>query len=289
LPGIWLGALMLAALACFEAVQPLSQAAHTLASGLQAARRLFQVVDAEPEVRDPLQPLPVPSPTRLDVDNLSFTYPDGTPALQNICFSLQRGQHLALIGPSGAGKTTLVNLLLRHWEYHAGHIYLDGQELRNFPATELRSKFAVVGQEAYIFNTSLRDNISIVRPSASQVEIEAAARLAHIHDFITCLPEGYDTWAGETGLRLSGGQRQRLAIARALLQDAPILILDEPTANLDPDTEQAVLQAIHTYARDRLLLTITHRPAALERADLVLVLSGGKIVEKQNITSLAAE
>ena len=278
LPGIWLGALMLVALACFEAVQPLSQAAQTFETGLQAASRLFQVVDAEPEVHDPAQPTPVPAPTRLEVENLSFSYPDGTPALQDISFSLACGGHLALIGPSGAGKTTLVNLLLRHWEYHTGHIRLDGQELRNFRAAELRLKIALVGQDTYIFNANLRDNISIARPSASQPEIEAAAKLAQIHDFITSLPEGYDTWAGETGLRLSGGQRQRLAIARALLQNAPILILDEPTANLDLDTEQAVLQAIHEYARDRMLLTITHRPAALHMADQVIVLSEGRVV-----------
>jgi thiol reductant ABC exporter CydC subunit len=278
LPGTWLGALMLVALACFEAVQPLSAAAQTFETGLQAARRLFQVVDARPEVCDPADPVPVPAPTHLEVENLSFSYPDGTPAVQNISFSLARGGSIALIGPSGAGKTSLVNLLLRHWEYHSGHIRLDGTELRRFRAAELRTKIAVVGQEAYIFNASLRDNISIARPSASQPEIEAAAKLAQIHDFISSLPEGYDTWAGETGLRLSGGQRQRLAIARALLQDAPILILDEPTANLDLDTEQAVLRAIHEYARDRMLLTITHRPMALEMADQILVLSGGKIV-----------
>lgn len=278
LPGIWLGALMLAALACFEAVQPLSQAAQTLEAGLQAARRLFQVVDAEPEVYDPTDPAPIPDLTRLEVTHLSFTYPDGTPALQDISFSLSRGQHLALIGPSGAGKTTLVNLLLRHWEYHAGHICLDGQELRTFRAAELRTKIAVVGQEAYIFNASLRDNITIARPSASQAEVEAAARLAQIHDFIISLSEGYDTWAGETGVRLSGGQRQRIAIARALLQDAPILILDEPTVNLDTATEAAVLQGIRSYAQDRLLLTITHRPAALANADQVIMLAGGRAV-----------
>ena len=277
LPGIWLGALMLAALACFEAVQPLSQAAQMLESGVQAARRLFQVVDAQPEVIEPAEPLPVPSPTSLAVEGLSFSYPDGTPALQDISFSLRHGQHLALVGPSGAGKTTLVNLLLRYWEYQGGHIRLDGEELRQFDGAELRSKIAVVGQDAYIFNASLRDNITIARPSATQEEVEAAAKLAQIHDFISSLPEGYDTWAGETGLRLSGGQRQRIAIARALLQETPILILDEPTANLDPQTEQAVLQAIHEYARERMLLTITHRPAALETADQVIHLSGGRM------------
>jgi thiol reductant ABC exporter CydC subunit len=279
LPGIWLGALMLAALACFEAVQPLSQAAQMLEAGVQAAGHLFQAVDAEPEVNEPIQPLPVPSsPTHLQVAGLSFSYPDGTPALQDISFSLRRGQHLALVGPSGAGKTTLINLLLRYWEYHTGHISLDGQELSQFNGTALRAKFAVVGQDAYIFNASLRDNLSIARPEASQEEIEAAAKLAQIHEFIRGLPEGYDTWAGETGLRLSGGQRQRVAIARALLQESPILILDEPTANLDPATEQAVLQAIHAYARERMLLTITHRPAAMKMADQVIVLSEGRVV-----------
>ena len=279
LPGIWLGALMLAALACFEAVQPLSQAAQMLEAGVQAAGHLFQVVDAEPEVNEPIQPLPVPSsPTHLQVAGLSFSYPDGTPALQDISFSLRRGQHLALVGPSGAGKTTLINLLLRYWEYHTGHIRLDGQELSQFNGTALRAKFAVVGQDAYIFNASLRDNLSIARPEASQAEIEAAAKLAQIHEFIRGLPEGYATWAGETGLRLSGGQRQRVAIARALLQESPILILDEPTANLDPATEQAVLQAIHAYARERMLLTITHRPAAMKMADQVILLSEGRVV-----------
>jgi len=280
LNGIWLGALMLAALACFEAVQPLSQAAQMLGTSLQAAHRLFEVVDAEPEVREPEQAQPIESPTRLEVRGLSFSYPDGTPALKEISFNLQRGQSLALIGPSGAGKTTLINLLLRYWEYSSGHILLNGQELHQLHGEALRAKIAVVSQDAYIFNASLRDNLSIARPEASQEEIEAAARVAQIHEFILSLPEGYDTWAGETGVRLSGGQRQRIAIARSILKDAPILILDEPTANLDPKTEQALLKAIAEYAQDRMLLTITHRPSAFEVADQVLVLSGGKIIQR---------
>lgn len=282
LEGIWLGALMLAGLACFEAVQPLSQAAQVMSTSLEAARRLFQVVDAEPEVQEPKEPNPVPSPSQLDVQALSFHYPDGMAALNNVSFSLQRGKHLALVGPSGAGKTTLVNLLLRYWEYSSGHILLNGQELRQFHGEALRAKIAVVSQDAYIFSASLRDNLTIARPEASQEDIDAAARIAKIHEFILSLPEGYDTWAGETGLRLSGGQRQRIAIARALLKDAPILILDEPTANLDPETEQAILEGIAEYAQERMLLTITHHPAALQGVDQVLVLSDGQIEVKDS-------
>jgi ATP-binding cassette subfamily C protein CydC len=177
-------------------------------------------------------------------------------------------------------------LLLRYWEYSTGHIRLNGQELRDFRGEELRGNIAVVSQEAYIFSASLADNLRIARPSASQTELETAARLAQIHDFIASLPEGYDTWAGETGVRLSGGQRQRLAIARALLQDAPILILDEPTTNLDQETEQAVLKAIFEYARERMLLTITHRSAVLDIADQVLVLEAGLIVMRKISSAL---
>ena len=279
LPGIWLGALMLAALACFEAIQPLSQAAQMLEASLQSARRLFQVVDAQPEVNDPENPAPVPEPERLEIEGLCFAYPDGTVALQDINLNLERGQHLALIGPSGAGKTTLVSLLLRYWEYTRGSIRLNGQEIRGFRGEELRANIAVVSQDAYIFNASLGENLRIARPSASQAEVEQAAKSAQIHEFIASLPEGYDTWAGETGARLSGGQRQRIAIARALLKDAPILILDEPTANLDAETEQAVLQAIGEVARERMLLTISHHPAVWQTADQVVELADGSIVE----------
>jgi ATP-binding cassette subfamily C protein CydC len=181
----------------------------------------------------------------------------------------------------------LLKLLLRFWAYHHGEIRFGGHSLRDFSPDELRAQIAVVSQRAYFFNASLRENLTLGCPNASQAEIEAASRLAQIHDFITGLPRGYDTFIGEQGLRLSGGERQRLALARALLKNAPLLILDEPTANLDPVTEKQVLDILFSAARiqtntqrPRTTLLITHRLVGLEKADEILVLDRGQIIER---------
>jgi len=285
--GVYLAVLALAALTSFEAVAPLPQAAQYLESNLQSARRLFAVVDTKPEVRDPEQPLPLPQAFTLKAENLRFHYPSPLSlassahyALDGITFNLPPGKRLAIVGLSGAGKSTLAYLLLRFWDFTEGQISLSGGDLRRYAQDAVRGRIAYVAQETYLFNASLRDNLLLARPQASQAELERAAQQARIHEFILRLPEGYDTWIGEQGLQLSAGERQRLAIARALLRDSPLLILDEPTANLDAITERQVLDTMLEASQDRATLLITHRLAGMEAMDEILVLDGGRVVER---------
>ena len=296
--GVYLAVLVMATLTSFEAVIPLPQAAQYLEINIQAARRLFEISDTEPEVKDPELPQPVPSDFKLEVKHLHFRYPlppstrspiltddhfseDDPWILDDLSFNMPQGKHLAIIGPSGGGKSTIVNLLLRFWEYNeGGHILLGDDELRAYNQDELRRHLGVVPQSIYLFNASIRENLRIARTSASQVEIEQAARQAQIHDFILTLPDAYDTWVGEQGLRLSAGERQRVAIARAILVDAPMLILDETTANLDSITGRQVLRALQEGSEGRSMLLITHRLVGLETMDEILVLDNGKVVER---------
>ena len=185
-----------------------------------------------------------------------------------------------MVGPSGAGKSTLADLLLGFWPYSRGHIWLEGRELSNYDGDDLRAHIGVVAQNTYLFNGTVSDNLLLARPDASEAEIEQAAQRAGLHDFILSLPAGYETWIGEGGLRFSGGERQRMAIARALLKDAPILILDEATAHLDPLAERSVTQAIQTLMAGRTTLVSTHQLFGLENASEILVLRGGCLVER---------
>jgi ATP-binding cassette subfamily C protein CydC len=190
------------------------------------------------------------------------------------------GKKVAIVGPSGAGKSTLANLLLRFWNAPPGSICLGGRDLLEVPEETARSMVSVISQQTYLFNATIRENLLLANPAANQAEMEQAARQAEIHAFIARLPKGYETMTGERGLRLSGGERQRLAIARALLKDAPLFLLDEPTANLDPLTERLILENIFALAKDRSLLLITHRLVGLENMDEIFVLDNGHVVER---------
>jgi ABC-type multidrug transport system fused ATPase/permease subunit len=222
--------------------------------------------------------------------DLRFTYPplDETDhnsersslALNGINLDLPTGKRLAIVGPSGAGKTTLANILLRFWDYKEGQIILGNNDLSQYHQDEVRALIGVVSQRTYLFNATLRDNLRLAQPEANLNEIVEACKSAQIHDFIVSLPEGYDTWIGEDGFRLSGGERQRLAIARTLLKDAPLLILDEPTANLDPLTERDLVQSLFSLAQERTTLWITHRLLGMETMDEILVMNRGWIVER---------
>ena len=280
--GVMLGTFALMTLASFEAVNPLPLAAQMWNSSRAAAKRLFEVVDAEPAVKAiGKKKLEMGPPISLQFSNLSFSYPtQSIPALQQVSFDVPAGKSIAIVGPSGAGKSTLTNLLLRFWDYEAGEITLGGQSLKVLNQDDVRKEMALVSQNSYFFNTSIRENLRLARRSITQEEMESAGKAAQIHEFIVSLPRGYDTLIGEQGVRLSGGERQRLAIARALLKDAPILILDEPTANLDPLTEKEMLATLFETMHGKTSLLITHRLVGLENVDEILVMNSGQIVEK---------
>jgi ATP-binding cassette subfamily C protein CydCD len=280
--GVMLGTFALMTLASFEAVTPLPLAAQMWNASREAARRLFEIVDAEPMVKDDIRCSKIDDRiSNIEFSNIFFTYPTQTiPALQDITFTIPAGRSIAIVGPSGAGKSTLANLLLRFWDYEVGDIALGGTSLKALNQEEVRKRFALVAQNSYFFNTTIRENLRLARRAISQEEIEAAARAAQIHDFLVSLPKGYDTLIGEQGLRLSGGERQRLAIARALLKEAPILIFDEPTANLDPQTEKQVLETLFEMMQGKTSLFITHRLVGLEHFDEIIVIDRGSIVER---------
>ncbi len=283
LSGVDLAVIALATLASFEGVLALPLAFQYLEANLQAARRLFEIVDVGNLARGHVRPPSVPvNPSQsLIVKELSFRYGDDEPlALDRVNLDLQPGKIVAVVGPSGAGKSTLIGLLLRFWDYMDGMITLNGIDLRDCDPDEVRRSIGVVSQTTHLFNASIRDNLLIARSAATEEEMIEAARRAQVHDFIQALPQGYATIVGEQGLKLSGGERQRLAIARVLLKNAPIILLDEATANLDPITEREVLRALKPSLRDRAALIITHRLIGLEEADEINVLSRGRIVER---------
>jgi ATP-binding cassette subfamily C protein CydC len=281
LGGVFLAVLALAALGSFEAIAPLAAAGQRLSSCFKAGQRLFEVIDTSPLVREPEHPSPVPASYDLHIRHLSFRYDALSPnVLDDISFSLAPGQHIALVGPSGAGKSTIASLLLRLWDYEQGSIQLGGQELHDYREQDIHRLIGVVEQQTHLFNASVRENLLIARPDASQAQIEEAARQASLHEMINALPQGYDTLIGEQGVKLSGGERQRLALARTFLKDAPIMIFDEPTANLDTCTEQEVLRTIYRLSQGRTTLLITHRLIGLERADEILVLQAGRVRER---------
>jgi len=291
--GVSLAVLALATAASFEAVLPLPQAAQFLESSLAAARRLFEIVDADgiavrpasaqenERIGEQEASLSPAKPPSIEVSHLTLRYAPCEPAaLDDITFSVPAGGCVAIVGASGAGKSTLANTLLRFWEPEAGEIRLDGCDVRDLTPEAVRQHFGVVAQQTHLFNMTIGDNLRLARAGATQAEIEAAARAAQIHAWIISLPAGYDTWVGEQGLRLSGGERQRLAIARALLKNAPVLLLDEPSANLDTAAERDLLAALAPLMIGRTTLIITHHLVGLERADEILVLDGGRIVER---------
>ncbi len=287
LDGLFLALLLLAAFASFEAVLPLPTAFQQVGGSLQAARRLFAVVDTPPAVREAQTASPQPENTSLVVERLRFRYAEHEPEiLSDITFTLLQGQSIAIVGPSGAGKSTLAHLLLRYWDYSEGHILLGGHELQKYQQEDLYKLISVVEQDTYLFNTTIRENLLLARPDASEAEMTEAAKQAQLHKFVQSLPQGYDTPVGEQGLRLSGGERQRVALARALLKNTPILILDEPTINLDAITERTIMQTLHTIRRNRTVLLITHRLIELETMDQILVLESGKIIERGTHTEL---
>lgn len=269
------------ALTSFFAAQGLNNVVNDYKVSIISAQRLFELMDQRPAVADRPGAVAARVTPSISLDNVSFAYDAGAqPVLNGIQLDIQPGSHVAIVGSSGAGKSTIANLLLRFWDPTQGAIRIGGRDLRDFTLDSLRDQIAVVSQRNYVFNTTIGDNIRMGKPGATQAEVDEAARRANLKEWIDSLPDGYETRVGEMGSKISGGQRQRLAIARALLKDAPILILDEATSNLDVQTEREVNAAIAELEKGRTVLTIAHRLSTVRTANEILVLEHGRVVER---------
>jgi ATP-binding cassette subfamily B protein len=248
-----------------------------------ATGRLLELLRAEPAIIDTATPQPLANSDKAEIQfqQVCFSYPSRlqTSALDRIDLNIAAGESVAFIGPSGAGKTTLFQLLLRFYDVSQGAIRLNGQDIRHLSLQELRSKIAIVPQDAVIFSASALENIGYGKPGASDEEVMAAGKLAQVEEFIKRLPDGYQTFLGERGTRLSGGQRQRIAIARAILKNAPLLLLDEATSALDAESEVLVQQGLNAAMQGRTTLIIAHRLATVHKVSRIVVLEHGRIVE----------
>src|SRR3989442_6053084 len=260
-------------------LETISRKVADLQASPTSAERAFALLDEVPDVAERPNARPLTRAAGAVVfRNVSFAFGDGRPILRGISFEVEPGTRVGVRGATGAGKTTLVSLLMRLYDPTAGQILLDGVDLREYKLDDLRRQFAVVLQETVLFSASIAENIAYAAPGASREQIVAAAHAANAHEFIARLPRGYDTQVGERGAQLSGGQRQRIALARAFLKDSPVLILDEPTSAVDAETEATILGAMRHLMRGRTVLVISHRPSTLERCAGLLVLESGRVV-----------
>ena len=277
---------------CFRPLHSLEKAYHASYRSGPAGREIFALLDTQPEITDgPCELSPSGAhPLAVAFEDVTFRYrPGDAAALDGFRLDIAPGERVALVGRSGAGKTTTVSLLLRFFDPSRGRITIGGQDIATVPLDQLRARIALVSQDTYLFHGTLRHNLLLARPDASEEEIVAAAQAARAHEFIAALPRGYDTVVGERGLKLSGGQRQRIAIARALLSKAPILVLDEATSSVDAASEAAIQRAVDTLTTGRTTLVIAHRLSTVRGADRIVVLDAGRVVEVGPHAALLAE
>ncbi|MCV6825180.1 MULTISPECIES: ABC transporter transmembrane domain-containing protein [Halocynthiibacter] len=275
------------------AVGALSEIWGELQRAAGATERLVELLNATDAIEDPNQPKPLPRPVRGEIlfDDVTFHYParPDIAALKGANLSIKPGETVALVGPSGAGKSTVIQLLQRFYDPTSGTVQIDGYNLKDLQRTDFREAIALVPQDPIIFGTTARENIRFGRPDATDAEVEAAAKAAAAHEFLSALPDGYDSQVGERGVMLSGGQKQRIAIARAILRDAPILLLDEATSALDAESERLVQAAVEDMAKGRTTLIVAHRLATVKKADRILVFDGGEIVAEGTHDALVAQ
>ena len=280
---------MTAALLAFQPLRSLAGAQASLTEGLTAASRVFSIIDHAAHVTEAPDARPlVVTQGAITLRDVTFGYEDGRDVLRNFSLAIEGGRKVALVGHSGAGKSTVLNLLLRFYDPTAGVVLVDGQEIRKATLQSLRSATALLTQEPVLFDDTVAANIGYGADAADHGRIEEAAKAAAAHDFIMTLPDGYETRVGESGMRLSGGERQRIAFARAMLRDAPILLLDEPTSSLDAESEAKVQEAMDRLLRDRTVVMIAHRLSTVKKADMICVMDDGRIVETGTHPELVA-
>ena len=280
--GVMLALLTLGVLTSFEAVQSLGTAYQYLEASKESSRRIYSIMDRRPAVQSPDTPAQLPDRFPIGFDSVSFSYKEEFITIDDVSFSIPHGGKTAIVGPTGCGKSTLIHLLMRFWDPDKGKITVGNADIRSLDVEALRSCFSVVSQDTYIFNKTLRENLTIAYPEAEDGHLQNILQEVGLTDLFNGTSPGLSLMLGDQGMRLSGGERQRLSLARALLKYAPVLILDEPTANLDTITEHKILKLLHRYMQDRTALFITHRLTGMDRFDQILVMDRGKIIERGN-------